>query len=656
MTKIEKENLLSATLCLSNDAHKCTFMNDSNCKKYGKCRICEKTEEQLDYILSQINTCTYLEACAGSGKTEVLGMKTAFEICRWERKSSGIAVLTFTNEAANTITERVRLFCPHNISSMHYIGTFASFVHGYIAQKFGYAFFQKGNNKLDKSFSIIDENAKIYNKAWLKNYKLDFPIAPKIGDIYANQLSFNSSNRKWHIRLGENNIPEALEFYNKPEMQENIRKIRNIKKQDFLYKFKFLNKKIIECKGKFWKDGFATFEDMNLIARYCLENDNIAKRLAKKFPLIMVDECQDLSFIELKILDLLRNAGSVIHFIGDLNQAIYSFKNAKPEYLKKQIEENNFKIMRLTDNFRSCQRIVDVASALQSINQDIKGHEQDLCSENAAVYYEYGKEAESVDFFIALLNRYNFKLQDATVLVRNSSLKDKLNAGIKLNDAKHAIINAVQLWKNDTQQFKKQALLLLGLQIQKWLESKGRKDNYFCPDTFDNVFHWRLMLRDILNDLVANKKVNTFNERTYAEWYHSAKKDVISIVDSHIQKVLGVDKSIAANATLRVPANTGPNPIQIITSRECLKIRIDTIHSVKGCSFNAVLLVSSANKQGKTGYWENWIDDKDETTRFAYVASTRPKYLLVWAVPKLTNEQRIKIESIGLRKLMFNLQ
>lgn len=68
--------------------------------------------------------------------------------------------------------------------------------------------------------------------------------------------------------------------------------------------------------------------------------------------------------------------------------------------------------------------------------------------------------------------------------------------------------------------------------------------------------------------------------------------------------------------------------------------QVETIHSVKGCSYSAVLLVSSPNASGKTGYWENWINDKLETTRMAYVASTRPKHLLCWALPKLTDEQR----------------
>lgn len=654
MSKREKENILSTTLCLADDAYTCVFLKDNRCNKHGKCRICEKTEEQIDYILSPVSKCTYLSACAGSGKTEVLGMKTAFEICRWNQKSSGIAVLTFTNEAANTIKERVRLFYPRDIPTVHYIGTFASFVHGYVAQKFGYAFFQRNRKISDKSFSVIDKSTKIYDNTWLNNYKLNFPIPYRMGSIYANQILFQLSDNKWYIYFSESNSMEISEYYKQPTMQENINKIRKQKKNDYLFKYDFFKDKILECKKKFWNDGFATFEDMNLIAKRCLQDGVIVNLLAKKFPLIMVDECQDLSFIELEILGLLKNAGSSIHYIGDLNQAIYSFKDAQPQYLVNQISEKGFETMYLRDNFRSCQKIVNVACALQGIDQGIIGHAQDLCCGNAAVYYEYEDEEESaVDFFLELLRRYDIAPKDAIALTRNSSLKDKLNTGTTLDYEQHAIINAVQLWKIDTQESKKKALLLLGWQIQRWLKSRGRKDNYFCPDTFGDVFKWRLMLRDVLNNIVASDVVNEFNDKTYANWYHTAKNDVIKIVDKYMQQVLGTHKSIFNGAALRTPSGTSSISMQVISGNESAKLRIDTIHSVKGRSYDAVLLVSSSDGRGKTGYWENWIGDKDETTRFGYVASTRPKYLLAWAVPKLTDEQRIKIETIGLQNCII---
>lgn len=106
-----------------------------------------------------------------------------------------------------------------------------------------------------------------------------------------------------------------------------------------------------------------------------------------------------------------------------------------------------------------------------------------------------------------------------------------------------------------------------------------------------------------------------------------------------------------SNITIRTPFGTANKSIEIIDLCNNNNVKVETIHSVKGCSYNAVMLVSAPNATGKTGYWENWINDKLETTRMAYVASTRPKYLLCWALPKLTDAQRTKVEDLGFMKL-----
>ena len=650
MTKEEKENKVSSILCGVVDARACEFLSEQGCKKFGKCRICEKTEEQLDYILSPNDKCTYLEACAGSGKTEVLGMKTAFEICQWDKQSSGIAVLTFTNEAANTIEERVGVFYSRNLSSVHYIGTFASFVHGYIAQKFGYMFYHRNDEPADRSFVVVDKSASVYNNPWLNNYRLAFPVPSNMEPIYANQIFFRASDKKLYIELGENNSKEISGYYNLPKMQECINIKREQKSNNGLYGFDYFKKLICDLKKKFITDGFATFEDMNVIANRCLKKDDIVKRLSMKFPLIMVDECQDLSFIELELLSLLKNAGSSIHYIGDLNQAIYSFKDAQPEYLKERIADIDFKLMRLSDNFRSCMNIVNVSCKLQSIDQRIIGHEENICGENAAIYFEYENDTEALKCFECLLNRNGISPKKAIVLTRTSNLKEKLIGGGSINYKKHAIINAIQLWRINTPESKKDALILLGWKIQRWLGSTGRKDNYYCPDTYDDVFRWRLMLRDTLKEFSISDVINDFCDKTYSEWYRSVKSDVLDIVDTNVKGVLNYTEYDLRSISFRTPNGTASSKIQMFAVNDD-KLRVDTIHSVKGCSYDAVLLVSTSNRLGKTGYWENWVDNKDETSRFGYVASTRPRYLLAWAVPKLSDAQRSKIESIGLKRM-----
>lgn len=649
MTTTEKLNEISKTLCNVDDIERCPYYVDGMCSRFNTCRVREKTEEQLNYILSPNNQCTYLEACAGSGKTEALGMKAAYEICNWEDNKTGIAVLTFTNEAAATIVDRVSLFYPHQLASNHFIGTFTSFVHGYIAQKFGSAIYHKTNTSKDLSFRIIESSVKIYDNQWLNNYSVDFPLPPA-KKLYANQLSFHRSTKSWYIHSGDHTI-SLREFYDQPDIQNLLAEIRQRKKKPDLFQFNYLRDQVLKCKEIFWNAGFATFEDMNMIASLCLAKEPIRNKLAQRFPLILIDECQDLSAMELRILKLLQQGGSNIHFIGDLNQAIYSFKDAFPEVLTEHIQQNGFEKLQLSNNFRSTQKIVDVSSKIQGISTTLTGNESSLFDGNDALYFEYDNECDVVRYFEEHLRKVNIDFSSAIVLTRNSNHKNLLSTSKSVDYFKHPIINAIQLWNTNEPNSRKKALQLIGFQIQKWAKTNGRSDSYYCPTDLITVYQWRLTLRDILNDLSSNPTVYNFQNTTYSAWYQSAKSSILEIVDN---QTLGVfQRNITAGISLRAPKGTASSEIEIITLSENSNVKVQTIHAVKGCSYEAVLLVSTPNATGKAGYWENWINDKQETTRMAYVACTRPKHLLCWAVPKLNDVQRASIESLGFSKLHY---
>ena len=197
----------------------CGVEKETECEKCIKnnrnshvCRLQEKSDEQLEYILSSKSENIYLEACAGSGKTEVLGIKAAYEICAWQTGNTGIAVLTFTNEAANTIADRISQLHKGRISSNHYIGTFSSFVHGYISQKFGCDIFQNQRTDKDKSFRIVDGDISQYDNNWLNTFKVEFPLNPK-HPLYANSLYFKTSNRTWYTGQKETDV-SLLDYYN----------------------------------------------------------------------------------------------------------------------------------------------------------------------------------------------------------------------------------------------------------------------------------------------------------------------------------------------------------------------------------------------------------------------------------------------------------
>lgn len=632
MNRAEMLSALSEVLCSVEHTGSCPFREGQLCSKLGFCRIEEKTDEQLGYIFSPIDKCVYLEACAGSGKTEVLGMKAAYEMCRWRDQNSGIAVLTFTNDALATIHERISTFYKGPLSSNHFVGTFSSFIHGHIAQRFGYKFYRPQSEKKDNSFRIIESDASRYDNHWLQNYQLDFPTFKGV-PIYANQVSYRSGAGGWYIEQGEKTI-SLVEHY----MAGNSQQVS------------FLKKQAKACKRKFWAAGFATFEDMNLIARGCLSDKVICKYIAKRFPLIFVDECQDLSQNELHLLSLLMDAGTVVHYIGDLHQAIYSFKDACPTYFVSHIEKHRFETMRLSHNFRSTQSIVDVSRKIAAIAAPISGMAQSEFGGQDCFYIEYKDEQNALPIFRKLLDMHRIEVDRSVVLTRSSAAKARLRENTKYNYNKSPIISAIQLWQEHTPASQTHALCLLGQQLQKQLGFQGRANSfYFPPELCDNAVMWRLMLRDILKDLCANESIHHMENMTYSQWCTSNKSKIICILNQHLNSTIG--QSLDTVATwIKSPKGAASNNIEKIPTHNTEDLRIETVHAIKGGTFDAVLFVSAPNSKGKTGYWENWLDPKEEASRIGYVACTRPRIMLCWAVSYLTDEQRHLIEKLGFIK------
>ncbi|MBK6965346.1 MAG: UvrD-helicase domain-containing protein [Bacteroidales bacterium] len=106
---------------------------------------------------------------------------------------------------------------------------------------------------------------------------------------------------------------------------------------------------------------FSHFRDSEfLISQIIYHKPNIRKSLIKRFPYIIIDECQDLSSTQLTILNCMVKDGLKVFFIGDLNQSIYKFREVEPGLITDFITNNNLVKLQLSNNFRSNQKIVDV--------------------------------------------------------------------------------------------------------------------------------------------------------------------------------------------------------------------------------------------------------------------------------------------------------
>lgn len=637
--------------------HENSKATNSICSLSQQCRIDEKTKEQLLYILAPIDKDIVLEACAGSGKTEVVGMKAAYEMRRWDNLSrKGIAILSFTNEATNVIKKRVNEFFNRGGSIYpHYIGTLSSFIHGYIAQPYGYKCTDSTSNNL--SFRIVDKEERPYKDHWLNKYRCEIKYIDKNGketDLYANQIYFDYQHQDYLINLSNNVEVYFKDYYNSEQFQNFINNIREKKQNNWMFGMDYCYKLIKKCKDQFWNDRFANFEDINNIAyEVMLNNNKVQTILSEKFQLIIIDECQDLSWIEIQILNQLREKGTVFHFVGDINQAIYEFKKVDSNFIKEYVK--HFSCFKLTNNFRSCQPIVDISNKLVNIQNVITGNNKNKYNDSSVLYIEYNTNVEAVEKYLGLLKQLEINSSKAAIIVKQNKLKNELLYALNDNENIHLLISAIQLWNSLLPLNKYKALQLAGKQISKWFGGTSGKKNYYCPIDIESAFAWRIFIKNFLEECTLNSQLRDFTLQ-YSDWYKNARSNLPVILKRTYQGIKKYDKNAGNrnfdNFRYKTPNKTGNLKIEITNLDIQIQenIEISTVHGSKGCSFDSVMVMSSINNRSDGGHWKShWIDGNESEKRIGYVASSRPRYLLVWAVPMLTKEDKIFLENYGFQ-------
>ncbi len=104
------------------------------------------------------------------------------------------------------------------------------------------------------------------------------------------------------------------------------------------------------------------------------ENKEVREYYQSKFRYVMVDEYQDTNHAQYKLTSLLAGGYKNICVVGDDDQSIYKFRGATIEnILRFEFQYDNAKTIRLEQNYRSTQNILDAANAVISNNSERKG-------------------------------------------------------------------------------------------------------------------------------------------------------------------------------------------------------------------------------------------------------------------------------------------
>ena len=319
-------------------------------------------------------------AGAGSGKTKVLTTRIASLI------DSGIdpyniLAITFTNKAAGEMRERVNKLIN---ASGAFIGTFHSF--GLKIIRENTSFFG-----LTSTFTLIDtEDQTSIIKKIMKDINItDKMVSPA---FIKSKISFIKNNM-----LSDSEIANFLIAENEKIAVKVYYEYEKILKRNNTLDFDDLLKKPVEIFNS---------------------NKDVLSKYQERFKYILIDEYQDTNEVQYKLVKLLSKKYLNLFVVGDPSQSIYAFRGANfQNILNFEKDFNGCTVIKLPQNYRSTQTILDAANEVISHNKQRK--DLDLFS-------DLGKGVN-----IKYIRAYNDEMENKRVV---EEIKNLVNEGYNRKD------------------------------------------------------------------------------------------------------------------------------------------------------------------------------------------------------------------------------
>ena len=191
------------------------------------------------------------------------------------------------------------------------------------------------------------------------------------------------------------------------------------------------------------------FDDIILLTvRLLQEHEDIRTYYQRKFRYVLVDEYQDTNHLQYLLTSLLAGGYENICVVGDDDQSIYRFRGATIEnILSFEKQYIGARVIRLEQNYRSTQAILNAANAVISHNLGRKGKR--LWTANGAgspiTVYEAADEAAEANFVAGqIMKGKTFK--DFAILYRTNAQSNALEYAMKRNGIPYRIIGGTRFF------------------------------------------------------------------------------------------------------------------------------------------------------------------------------------------------------------------
>lgn len=592
--------------------------------------------------VSYTNGPALLVAGAGTGKTRTLIYRVA-RLVESGTDPSEILLLTFTRRAAYEMLRRASLILDercHRVEGGTFHHYCSKLLHRY-ASKFGYP----------ENFTIIDASDAMEAVNLVRN-RLDIPKSksrfPKKSTLFS--IFSASVNRQKLIReLIEEEYPQ------------------------FTVHVDLIEKIHADYQGYKELNFVMDFDDLLVKTRDMLSQDDDLRRLvASKHRYVMVDEYQDTNVLQAELTSLFSSVHNNVMAVGDDAQSIYSFRGADHKnMLRFPGLFKDTRVIKLEENYRSTQRILDVANRV--LEQATHKFDKKLFTKNEngdlpglVKSANMNDQSRFVTQMILNLREQGYDLGDTAILFRNGrdsfDLEVALNnknipyikfGGQKFTEAAHVkdvlAHLRILLNPNDLISWNRVLMLIEGIgpktseDLFQWAHNKG---NPFEPDKAPNISDKYLAQLKALSELflkLKNLDGSVTEQLQEVVSYYAAfcKKRF----DDHPKRMKDLETFVDISGTYRslsqLIEELALDPIEstVIDTESSQKdetpLILSTIHSAKGLEWRNVFLIQCLDGILPSGYAIDDPDQMDEEIRLLYVAVTRAREHLFITYPAL---------------------
>lgn len=364
----------------------------------------------------------------GCGKTELL----THRILSAHEKGvdyNDMLCLTFTNRAARGMRDRI-----NEAADQPCEGLFVGNIHRFCSR------FLYENQIVPMSTGIIDEldQKDIFDEFGFTKYNENHKG-------YDNQLQVGDIGRiASRMYQAEHNHPREI-WLDAPRFKtdEVKRKSEEIAEKYHTYK---------------QENNIIDFDDILLYAYTGMMEPDYKDLHYSDYHWIQVDEVQDLNNLQFAIIDkLTAKEGFTVMYLGDEQQAIYSFMGAKISSLDRLAERAGGNILRLYTNYRSPKYLLDAFNtyAIRQLGMSErllpKPKNLDEASKGTMTIFEYSEAYKQDEGLVRIVQAVTTKFPEERVgiLVRTNNAAERISDNLSANGIEHFKLSGQDIFKTD---------------------------------------------------------------------------------------------------------------------------------------------------------------------------------------------------------------